>query len=427
MMTYKQALAYIESLKSGGMKLGLARMERMLELCGHPERRLRFVHIAGTNGKGSVSRMIQSILTTAGYRTGLFTSPAVTGIRDTITVDGASIPEREFADITHQLSVIQSRMAGDTASEFELTTALAFLYFARMHTDICVVECGLGGRDDATNVIPPPLAAVITQVSPDHTSILGKTIAKITENKCGIIKPPCSVITSPRQDEDALAVIFENAAEKGLTVRMPLEESSRITGQALVRLEFVYDGMEITLPLTGEFQKGNAITAIEAVRSLEQVGFPVTIDQIKKGLETVAMPCRQEILRTNPLIMIDGAHNPQGVKALAETLSRFSISGLTMVVGMLADKDAVGCMSLLMPYCRRAICCTPDNPRALPAAKLAEIIKVAGPGSDIIIEESPSSALELALARPAQQILIAGSFYLAAVLRPLILKNRGYK
>lgn len=420
-MNYQQAVQYIESLKPSGMKWGLARMERVLSFCGHPEKRLRVVHIAGTNGKGSTARMIQCVLTAAGYRTGLYSSPAVTGIRDTITIDGTAIEKDTFAALTEKIASFQNDM-GETGSlsEFELTTALAFLYFTAQHTDICVVECGLGGRDDATNILPPPLTAVLTPISLDHTAILGKTIEEITTHKCGIIKPPCAVVTSPDQNEDALAVIFETTSKNGLTVRIPTAGGTPIRTLELGCTEFDYDTMSISLPLTGAFQCGNALTAIETIRTLNGYGFPVTNDEIMTGLSASTMPCRQEVLCRDPLILIDGAHNPQGVGALAETLRLHSIYDVTLLTGMLADKDAARCMQLLAPFCRRAICCTPGNPRTLPAADLANILKAAAENLPVTVVESPVDALSLALNGRNAPLLIAGSFYVASALRPLL-------
>ena len=432
-MTYPEALRAIEALKPGGMKWGLARMQRILALCGSPERRLRCVHIAGTNGKGSTARMIQSILTAAGWRTGLYASPAVTGLRDTITMDGQPIPEAAFASLTAELLSHDGEMGqADRLSEFELTTALAFLYFARSRTDLCVIECGLGGRDDATNVLPPPLAAVLTPVSLDHTAVLGGTVAEIAENKCGILKPPCAVITSPAQDPEALAVLMEQAARRGLTVRIPAR-SGRVLEETLGRTAFTYDGMVITLPLTGGFQRDNALTAIETVRALAPAGFSADGEAIRRGLAAAAMPCRQEALSLSPLVLLDGAHNPQGVAALAETLRRHRLSGLTLVAGMLRDKDAARCAALLAPCCRRAICCTPPNPRALPAAQFAKLLHAAAPGLPVEAVDDPSAALDAALGDTAGPgrvsapeaggagLLVAGSFYVAAALRPRLL------
>ena len=221
-MTCAEALQYIEELKPGGMKLGLDRMRRGLELLGHPERRLRVVHVAGTNGKGSTARMVQAIATAAGYATGLVSSPAVIGLRETITVDGEAIPEAAFAGWVDRLRALQSDMGeAGGLSEFELTTLLALAWFAERNTDLCVIECGMGGREDATNVFDAPLAAVITPVALDHTAWLGGTAEEIAAHKCGIIKAPCGVVTAPDQDPDALAVIWETAARQGLTVRQP--------------------------------------------------------------------------------------------------------------------------------------------------------------------------------------------------------------
>ena len=426
-MTYTEAFQYMVSLKPGGMKWGLGRMERILAYFGNPQRRLRVVHVAGTNGKGSVARMIQSVLTAAGYRTGLYSSPAVTGLRDTITIDNTAIPEVDFAVLTERIRPFNTEEKMEEAgclSEFELITALAFLYFAAQHTDICVIECGLGGRDDATNCIPAPLAAVITPVSLDHTAILGKTVEEIARHKCGIIKPPCSVITSPAQDGEALAVILQTAAESGLTVHIPATGSAPIRTLALGRTEFDYGGLPVSLPLTGTFQRDNALTAIETVRILASAGFPVTDEQIQAGLRLAAMPCRQEVLRQDPLVLIDGGHNPQGVAALADTLRTQNAYGFTLITGMLADKDTDRCMALLAPFCRRAVCCTPDNPRALPAEELAEKLRKAAPELSVDAVDDPAAALTLARRDKSRPLLVAGSFYIASVLRPLLLTRQ---
>lgn len=422
-MTYRQAMEYIDSLKSSGMKFGLERISRILRLCGNPEGRLRFVHVAGTNGKGSVCRMIQCILTAAGFKTGLFCSPAVTGLRDTITVDGRPIPKRKFAYLTQKLHALLCDANGaDFLSEFEFITALAFLYFKDSHTDVCVIECGLGGKDDATNVIPPPLAAVFTPVSLDHTDVLGGDIGAIAANKCGIIKPPCHVITSPEQHNEALSVIMQRAAELHLTVNMPFLKPALPHTLLPGLTGFKYDNMSISMPVTGEFQIANALTAIETVRMLKRDGFTVSRDSVVSGLAGISMPCRQEVLRRHPLIMVDGAHNPQGVGALATELRRHSIDNLTLVCGMLADKDVSGCMEMLAPFCRRAVCCTPQSPRALAAAALADILKKIKPSMGIEVSDSPENALKAALAAPHAPLLVAGSFYVASALRPLLQK-----
>lgn len=420
-MTYAEAAAYLEGLKPGGMKMGLARMERILALCGNPERSLRTVHIAGTNGKGSTARMIQSICTAAGYRTGLYTSPEVTGLRDTITLDGEPIPEADFAQLAAVLRTHAEDM-GETGglSAFEATTAIALLYFAQRQTDICVIECGLGGRDDATNVIPAPLAAVLTPIALDHTAMLGATIEEIAANKCGIMKPPCAVVCAPGQMPEALGVILERAAQLGLTVHIPNSAGAPVRKAELGCTAFVQGGKLYTIPLTGVFQRDNALTAIETVNCLRGQGFSIAEDAVQRGLAGAVLPCRQEVLRRQPLVMMDGAHNPHGVAQLAETLRQQAAhEDLTLLIGMLRDKDTAACVRLLEPYCRRVVCCTPENPRALPAAELAAQFSADTP---VRVCPDPCTALTEAREwRSEAGLLIAGSFYLCATLRPRLI------
>ena len=353
-MTCAEALQYIEELKPGGMKLGLDRMRRGLELLGHPERRLRVVHVAGTNGKGSTARMVQAIATAAGYATGLFSSPAVIGLRETITVDGEAIPEAAFAGWVDRLRALQSDMGeAGGLSEFELTTLLALAWFAERNTDLCVIECGMGGREDATNVFDAPLAAVITPVALDHTAWLGGTAEEIAAHKCGIIKAPCGVVTAPDQDPDALAVIWETAARQGLTVRQPGTGAAPLLEASLGRTVFAYGEKRYTLPLTGAFQRDNALTALETVDCLRDKGYTFTEEAVAAGLAGAYLPCRQEVLRPDPLVLADGAHNPHGVAALADTLRRHRPQGgLTMVIGMLGTRTrppAPPCWPLCAP------------------------------------------------------------------------------
>ena len=423
-MNGAEALRYIEELKPGGMKLGLERMRRGLELLGHPERRLRVVHVAGTNGKGSTARMVQAIATAAGYVTGLFASPAVTGLRDTITIDGEAIPEEAFARWVGRLRALQDDMGeAGSLSEFELTTLLALAWFAEKRVDLCVIECGMGGREDATNVFDAPLAAVITPVALDHTAWLGGTIEEIAAHKCGIMKAPCGVVTAPGQDPAALAVIWETAARQGLTVRQPGTGAAPILEASLGRTVFAYGGKRYTLPLSGTFQRDNALTALETVDCLRDKGFVFTEEAVAAGLSGAFLPGRQEVLRPDPLVLVDGAHNPHGVAALAATLRRHRPQGgLTMVIGMLRDKDTAACAARLAPLCAHIVCCAPANSRALPAEALAEQLRPFC--GDVHTAASPRGALRLTeeLA-DGGDLLAAGSFFLAAELRPILLQD----
>ena len=425
MMTYIQALEAIDALKPGGMKMGLARMRRILSLLGNPQDTLRVVHVAGTNGKGSTAKMIQAMASASGVCTGLYTSPAVTGIRDTMTVDGKPIPEETFARLTEELLSYAPEM-GECGglSEFELTTTLALLWFAREKTGLCIVECGLGGRDDATNVFTAPLAAVFTPISLDHQNFLGSTVEEIARNKCGILKRGCGVVASPGQTPEALGIILEEAAGLGLTVRMPNRAAAPLLEEGQGKLRFSWEGVPVDLTLTGAFQRDNALTALETLRLLEEKGIPFQRDRAVESLAQVRMPCRQEILCRSPLLMLDAAHNLQGIGALKDTLLGFRREDrmpLTMVMGMLADKDAAGCAALLAPLCAHIVCCTPANPRALPAAGLAELLRPGCP--DVEAVEDMTAALDRALQKAAGgPLLIAGSFYVSSVLRPRLIK-----
>lgn len=425
-MTPREAEAAVAGRRAGGIKPGLARMEQGLALLGHPEEALRVVHIAGTNGKGSTARMIQAAATACGVRTGLYTSPAVTGLRDTITVDGVPIPGEAFAALAEELIALESQLdGGDAFSEFELTTLLALTYFAREGAELCVVECGMGGRGDATDVFRAPLAAVLTPVALDHTAWLGRTIGEIAAHKCGIIKAPCAVVTAPDQAPEALGAIYEAAAAQGLTVRQPAAAAAPILEAGWGRTVFEYRGRRYALPLTGVYQRDNALTALETLDCLREKGYLLPEERVAEGLASVSMPCRQEAVRREPLVILDGAHNPHGAAALAGTLRLLLPPGapLTAVLGMLEDKDAGGYLAEVAPLCARIVCCRPDNPRAREAASLAAEAGRFCP--DVRAVAAPREALRLARALAGEDpLLVAGSFYLAAAVRPLFLPPR---
>lgn len=421
-MTYFEAEQYLEALKPGGMKLGLERMERILSLLGNPQKKLRVVHITGTNGKGSTACMIQHIATAAGYRTGLYGSPAVTGLRDTITIDGVPVSPADFARLVETIAALADDMGeAGGLSEFELTTALALLYFAEQGAELCVLECGLGGRDDATNCIPPPLAAVFTPISLDHTAILGSRVEEIAAVKSGIIKKPCSIISSPGQSPEALAVIMERAAEQGGTVRIPNRAAARILSEEWGDLHFTYDGEDYRLPMNGAFQVDNALTAVEVVRCLQEKGFAMEGEAIRNGLASSRLPCRQEVVCRRPLILMDGAHNPDGVRGFVSSLERLlPTKEGTLLIGMLRDKDTACCVEMLAPLFAHVVCTKPANPRAIEPALLARQIGEAC--MDVMVEPDPLKALALARQKAGENpLIVSGSFFLCGDLRPYLL------
>ena len=417
-MTFEQAVAYCESLHSRGIRPGLARMEEAMHLAGDPHKTLRVIHVAGTNGKGSTVRMIQSMLTAAGYRTGVFSSPAVTGVCDTISVDGEAIKPATFAALVEKWAARQTGLE-EAMSEFELLTALALDWFAGERVDICVLECGMGGGQAATNICPPPLVAVLTPIALDHTAFLGYSIEAIAAEKCGILKPPCAVVTSPAQSPEALSVIFETAAARGLTVCQPCRGATAVLTRRAGEVRFLYDEQTYTVPMGGDFQVDNALTALETVRQLAMRGFLVDEKAKVEGLSVAALPLRQEVVCRRPLRLLDAAHNPHGIAALCDTL-RQELNGasLTVVFGMLKDKDTAACVALLAPLVTRAICCTPPNERALPAAALAAQFSAAGV-PEVYSVEDPVDAWQEACRLAGDGVLLAGgSFYTAGAIRP---------
>lgn len=391
-MELSEALAVIAKRHSRGICPGLARMEAALETVGHPERTLRVVHIAGTNGKGSTAAMIAAIATAAGYKTGLYTSPTVTTLADTVTVDRSPIADAELAGLVDEWDPLLPDL-----TEFEFVTVLTLVWFARQKVDLAVIECGLGGAEDATNVFPAPLCAVFTPISLDHTKLLGDSIKQIARQKAGIIKPGCAVVTCAGQHPEALGVLFGYAANLGLTVMQP--------------------AAGLTLPplaMSGEHQRQNAKTAVQTVKALAAKGFVFTEKNVADGLAAVTLPCRQE--RLGERILLDGAHNPQGVAALAAEIRRlWGETSVVLVTGMLADKNVEGCVSLLSPLAVKVFCCTPAHPdRALPADALAAVYGEAEVISDI--GEAVTTAKQYADSHNLP-LVVAGSFYVAGEAR----------
>ncbi|MBR3289973.1 MAG: bifunctional folylpolyglutamate synthase/dihydrofolate synthase [Clostridia bacterium] len=423
-MTFEQAVNRIADRKPLGMNFGLERMKRALTLLGHPERALHAVHIAGTNGKGSTAAMIAAMCTAAGYRTGRYTSPAIADVRDTITIDETPISGEMFAALTDEIDALTPQMQDvGPLTEFEFVTVLTLTWFAREHTDLCVVECGLGGDTDATNVFDTPAATVFTPIALDHTDWLGSTIADIARRKSGIMKPKAAVISAPDQSEEALGVLFERAAALGLTVRMPHAAAATVTGQKPNHTAFFAYDKEYTLSLNGAFQINNALTALETVDSLAAQGFPVGEDARRAGLAAVRLPCRQEWIEADPPILLDGAHNPHGVAALANTIPILCGDRTPLLLtGMLRDKDVAAVADRLRPLVREVVCCTPDNPRALPAADLAPHYAPL----PVTVIDPPETAFAAAYDRAkalGRPLVVGGSFYVSGAVRPLALSR----
>ena len=372
-MTYKEAVLYIHSVAWKGSRPGLSRIKELLALLGNPEDVLRFIHIAGTNGKGSTSAMTEAILRAAGYKTGLFVSPYIKEFNERICFCGKQIDDASLAEITAQVKCAADGMA-DAPTEFELITAIGFLYFKKMKCDIVVLETGMGGRLDSTNVIKNPLATVITGIALDHTEQLGDTVEKIALEKAGIIKPGAPMVWGGR-DLRARRVIEEAAKERG--VPFVAAEDTPMTVQSVNLSGTVVDWgnyRALKIPLLGTYQPQNLATVLALFSVLREKGITVDEETLRLGLSLVVWRGRFEKLCSDPVIISDGAHNPEGIAAaVAGIRAYFPDVRVLLLTAVMADKDYRGMVAALAPVVEEVFALTPDNPRALPAADFAAV------------------------------------------------------
>lgn len=421
-MNYTETLAWIHGTERFGSRLGLGRMGRLLHRMGNPHLKVPYIHVAGTNGKGSTTTMIASALTAGGFKTGRFISPFILEFRERMQIDGEMIPEAALAALATRLRPIaeEFKAAGDPVTEFELVTVLGLTWFAEEGCDIAVLEVGLGGRLDATNIIPPPLAAVITRIDYDHTAILGDTLAAIAGEKCGIIKRGSTVICYPDQTEEALAVIRRRAAEEGDPLLLPDTAQLTVLSSDLTGSRIRYKGTELFIPLSGPHQILNAVTALEALASLSGSRFALPPAAVAAGFAAARFPARLELLRQTPPVLVDGAHNPNGGTALCRALQSLRLHGLTAVVGMLRDKDCLPVLRMMAPYCARMIVTTVPSPRSFSAEEFADLARQVCP--DVAVCPDCEAAARLALAADdGQGVLVFGSLYLASAVRPVMI------
>ncbi|MBQ8338612.1 MAG: bifunctional folylpolyglutamate synthase/dihydrofolate synthase [Oscillospiraceae bacterium] len=421
-MDYTKALDYIHSLSKFGSKPGLDRVSRLVSLAGNPQKDLKFIHIAGTSGKGSTASYCAAILKEAGLRVGLYTSPYIIDFRERFQINGEVIDKEEFCILVERLIPIVEEINrdGQVITEFEFNTALGFLYFKQQKCDVVILEVGMGGRFDATNVIKNPLVSVITSIGLDHTDYLGDTIDKIAFEKCGIIKSACPVVSYPMQKGEAQRVISEVCAQKGSPLYLPSLDALKGVKLSLGASDFNFEGEDYTVNMAGEHQIYNAVTAITAVKRLEDYGFNVDSDSIKRGVAAVCCPARLEVINKKPLIIIDGAHNADKVKALYSYAKQFS-GKIVSVCGMLRDKDYSSAAELIAPLCKSIVTVTPENPRALSAAELRDTLSQYCP--DCTPAPSVSEGAKLAFSKMCEGdvLLCWGSLYIAGKVRQTIL------
>lgn len=425
-MTYSEALENIHSLLSFGSRPGLDRVSELLRRMGNPQDKLRYIHVAGTNGKGSTCAMLSAILKAEGYKTGLFISPYITDFRERIQINNVPVSEETLTDAVEKTLPIVNHLRdeGIIITEFEYVNALEFYIHAEAKCNVVVLEVGMGGLLDCTNVILPPLCSVITAIGLDHTAILGDTVEAIAEQKCGILKKGSIAVTS-KQDARAMGVIESTAEKLGIPLLKSEDIEVEVKEISLKGSRFVYNNREITLPLAGDHQIENAKTALAAVEAVRKEGLLTISDSsIVEGMRNAVNPARLELLSENPVVLLDGAHNPNGIEALKAAIDRFlPDTPIICVMGMLADKDIDSSIALLDGLFERVFTVPIDNPRALSADDLAK--KFENHAKAVQPFESREDAFDAAYALAKgtdSAVLICGSLYLAGEIRPYILK-----
>ena len=414
-MTYDNALEYIHSFLKFGSKPGLERIEALLEKLGNPQKNLRIVHVAGTNGKGSVSTMLSNIFRAEGKKTGLFTSPYIVDFCERIQVDGEMISHEKLALLTEKIKPIVEELNGEgiEPTEFEIITAMAFDFYAQENCDIVVLEVGLGGLLDSTNVVEKPLASVITSISFDHTDVLGDTLVKIAEQKCGIIKDGSVTVAYPFQELEVIREIRKTAKEKNNTLFVPDLSLLEMIECTFEKTAVKYKDIEINLHLFGEHQIYNMLTAAETALQLG-----VSEEAIVKGIENTRMPARVEFLSRD--VILDGGHNESGTEMMSKVLSLFD--GNTVVVSMMADKDVETSVKNLSTNAKRMIATTCSNPRAMKAEELEKICSKYC--DEVYAISNPFEAIDKAFELKNDNLIaVCGSLYLASEVREY-LKNK---
>ena len=425
-MTAKEAIEYIENYTWSTTRLGLDRTRELLHAIGDPQKKLKFIHVAGSNGKGSTCAMLDSILREAGYRTGLYISPYLQDFCERIQLNGQNISGENLARITEQVRSFADAME-DHPSQFELVTAIAIQYYYEQNCDIVVLEVGMGGELDSTNVIDCPEVAVITNIGLEHTEYLGNTLTLIAKAKGGIIKPGCAAVcydSEPETMQTLQQICHAQSAVCRISRASDLQSlSHNLNGQC-----FLWHGQEFSLGLLGSHQLRNAAVVLETVDVLRERGWSIPESAVEAGLRSVQWPARFELLWRNPLFILDGGHNPQCAEALVRNLEDYlPEEKFIFLIGVLADKDYRKILECIMPFAKSFVCVTPDSPRALRASDLAKVI--AEMGFPAVSCETIEDGIRLAL-DAKYPVMAFGSLYLAGHIRtvfPKLLKTHQRK
>ncbi len=424
-MDYGETLNKIHSLNKFGSRPGLERILMLLEMMGNPQDSLKFVHVAGTNGKGSVCQMVSSVLRAANYKTGLFISPYITDFRERIQIDNEPITKEDLCRVVdYVFSLMEKLNSRDIIiTEFEFVMAVSFEFYKRQNVDIVVCETGLGGLLDCTNVIKPPVCAVLTRIGLDHTDILGETVEAIATQKCGIIKTG-SVVVSDVQPDGATEIIKKICEEKYVDVTFADREKASILKTDLNGTKFKYKGNDYSIKLLGEHQVNNALVALETIEILKNRGFNITEENVKKGLKEAQNPARFEVMSEDPLVILDGAHNADGMSTFSRGVKALCKEKPILIMGMLGDKDSKSSLEHIKGMFEYVLTVPINNPRAMTSENMTVLCK--NYFENVTTYDSVKTALydALNLVRDTRRPLcICGSLYLAGEIRPYILES----
>jgi dihydrofolate synthase/folylpolyglutamate synthase len=424
-MTYEEAVSYIESIRTFGTKPGLRRVRALCAALGNPQDRLRAIHVTGTNGKGSTASFCRAILQAAGYKTGLFMSPYVDDFRERIQFDGDLIPKEDLIEAVERADVYVRELKNlgyMQPGQFELETAIAFDYFARKNCDFAVIEVGIGGKSDCTNILKTTDVAVFTSISLDHTASLGPTVRDIAHDKSGIIKPGCAAVCIAGQHPDALDEIRHAAQENAAPLTVCDLDGVQVVRRDLDGTDFTYRGLTLCLRMPGVHQIKNAVCAVEAMLALRARGVRIPDEAIEVGIASVKAPGRLEAVGAAPLCLLDGGHNPGAIAALMALLDD-NLRGrrLITIMGMFADKDYVSCVQAIASRSTVFIASSSGQPRSQEAETLASLARRDCAQVHVRARIEEAVALALELAKPDDVVLVSGSIYNIAPARSGIL------
>ena len=415
-MTYEQALEYIHGIYWKSKKSGMDRINELLDLLGHPEKDLKVIHVAGTNGKGSTCAMTEAVLREAGYKTALCISPYISRFNERMQINGVPIPDDTLCEVTEYVKSFADKMENQP-TEFELVCAITMEYFKRENPDYAVIEVGMGGRIDATNIFKAPLVTAITAIGLDHTQYLGDTVEKIAIEKCGIVKQGRPVVCYGTPESIRPGVDEYCAALNAPVTYNDFSDLSVIENNFRGQL-FSYHGKEYFVSLLGEHQCENAVTVLNIIDALRSQGVDIPDEAVARGFANVKWPGRFEYFSTIPVSVVDGAHNPHGIhSAVTAAHDYFKDMPVTLVMGVLADKDYNGMLEELDTIASRYVITSPPSPRALAAEELAKLLERFGKPIEIIADPADAALHALEITPDDGAVLCLGSLYMVGDIR----------